>query len=157
MGCGLDKAPELPAHPYCLCHYEKVCASEQGGIHGLSNGNIEYKVNYAMVAREQGVSYNDYEGIERLFNKFCENHKDDNIEHALVVTMDGEVYHCKGKKGAVDIAVLGPKLQGAKVIHNHPDDGDIYGDCFSEEDFVAFFNHRLKRLEVTSGLGRYML
>lgn len=63
----------------------------------------------------------------------------------------------QGEKGAVDIAVLGPKLQGAKVIHNHPDDGDIYGDCFSEEDFVAFFNHRLKRLEVTSGLGRYML
>ena len=31
---------------------------------------IEYKVNYVMVAREQGVSYNDYEGIERLFNKF---------------------------------------------------------------------------------------
>lgn len=63
-----------------------------------------------MVAREQGVSYNDYEGIERLFNKFCENHKGDNIEHALVVTMDGEVYHCKGKTSAVDIAVLGSKL-----------------------------------------------
>ena len=23
-----DKAPELPAHPHCLCHYEKVYASE---------------------------------------------------------------------------------------------------------------------------------
>ena len=25
-----DKAPELPAHPHCLCHYEKVYASELG-------------------------------------------------------------------------------------------------------------------------------
>ena len=114
---------------------------------------IEYKVNYVMVAREQGVSYNDYEGIERLFNKFCENHKGDNIEHALVVTMDGEVYHCKGKTGAVDSTILWPKLQGAKVIHNHPDDGTIYGDCFSFADFSAFFKYKIKRLEVISGLG----
>ena len=27
-----DKAPELPAHPHCLCHYEKVYASELGII-----------------------------------------------------------------------------------------------------------------------------
>ena len=27
-----DKAPELPAHPHCLCHYEKVYASERKGI-----------------------------------------------------------------------------------------------------------------------------
>ena len=135
-----DKASELPAHPHCLCHYEKVYASEQSGIHGLANGNIEYKVNYVMAAREQGVSYNDYKGIERLFNKFCENHKGDNIEHALVVIMDGEVYHCKGKTGAVDSTILWPKLQGAKVIHNHPDDGTIYGDCFSFADFSVFLN-----------------
>ena len=25
-----DKTPELPAHPHCLCHYEKVYASELG-------------------------------------------------------------------------------------------------------------------------------
>lgn len=71
--------------------------------------------------------------------------------------MTGEIYHCIGSSGTVDITVLGPKLQGAKVIHNHPDYGNTYGDCFSKADFVAFFNYRLKRLEVTSGLGRYMI
>ena len=33
LGSGIfpkDKAPELPAHPHCLCHYEKVYASELG-------------------------------------------------------------------------------------------------------------------------------
>ena len=152
-----DKAPELPAHPHCLCHYEKVYVSELKRIQGLASGKIEYSDNHVTVVREHNIAYNDDESIEKLFNKFCEDHKGDNIEHALVITMDGEVYHCKGKTSAVDITVLGPKLQGAKVIHNHPDYGNTYGDCFSKDDFVAFFNYRLKRLEVTSGLGRYMI
>ena len=71
--------------------------------------------------------------------------------------MTGEIYHCIGSSGTVDITVLGPKLQGAKVIHNHPDDGDVYGDCFSLADFYAFFKYKIKRLEVISGLGHYSM
>ena len=152
-----DKAPELPAHPHCLCHYEKVYASELERIRGLASGKIEYSDNHVTVVREPNIAYNDDEGIKKLFNKFCDDYKDKDIEHALVVTMDGEVYHCKGKKGAVDITVLGPKLQGAKVIHNHPDDGDVYGDCFSLADLSTFFKYKIKRLEVISGLGHYSM
>lgn len=46
---------------------------------------------------------------------------------------------------------------GAKVIHNHPDSKDYYGDCFSMNDFSSFFEYQLKRLEVVSGLGRYVM
>ena len=152
-----DKAPELPAHPHCLCHYEKVYASELERIRGLASGKIEYSDNHVTVVREPNIAYNDDEGIKKLFNKFCDDYKDKDIEHALVVTMDGEVYHCIGSSGAVDITVLGPKLQGAKVIHNHPDDGDVYGDCFSCSDFTTFFRCKIKRLEVTSGLGRFSI
>lgn len=152
-----DKAPELPAHPHCLCHYEKVYASGLARIQGLASGKIKYSDNHVTVVREPNIAYNDDEGIEKLFNKFCDDYKDKDIEHALVVTMDGEVYHCIGSSGAVDIAVLGPKLQGAKVIHNHPDYGNNYGDCFSLADFSAFFNYKIKRLEVISGLGHYSI
>ena len=91
-----DKAPELPAHPHCLCHYEKVYASELERIQGLASGKIEYSDNHVTVVREHNIAYNDDEGLEKLFNKFCEDHQGDNIEHALVITMDGEVYHCIG-------------------------------------------------------------
>lgn len=114
-----------------------------------------YSDNHVTVVREPNIAYNDDEGIEKLFNKFCEDHKGDNIEHTLVITMEGEVYHCIGQP--VNISLLGTKLQGAKVIHNHPDDGNIYGDCFSCSDFTTFFRCKIKRLEVTSGLGRFSM
>lgn len=92
-----------------------------------------YSDNHVTLVREPNIAYNDDEGIEKLFNKFCEDHKGDNI------------------------SLLGTKLQGAKVIHNHPDDGNIYGDCFSLADFSAFFKYKIKRLEVISGLGHYSM
>lgn len=55
------------------------------------------------------------------------------------------------------MTAIGDKLQGAKVIHNHPDSKDYYGDCFSSNDFFIFCKYRLKQLEVISGLGRYSL
>lgn len=68
-----------------------------------------------------------------------------------------ETCHCTGNSFSVDITAIGDKLQGAKVIHNHPDSKDYYGDCFSMNDFSTFFEYQLKRLEVVSGLGRYLL
>lgn len=58
---------------------------------------------------------------------------------------------------SADMTAIGDKLQGAKVIHNHPDSKDYYGDCFSMNDFSTFFEYQLKRLEVVSGLGRYIM
>lgn len=57
----------------------------------------------------------------------------------------------------MDMTAIGDKLQGAKVIHKHPDSKDYYGDCFSMNDFSTFFEYQLKRLEVVSGLGRYAM
>lgn len=57
----------------------------------------------------------------------------------------------------MDMTAIGDKLQGAKVIHNHPDSQDYYGDCFSSNDFFIFCKYRLKQLEVISGLGRFVL
>lgn len=46
LGSGIfpkDKAPELPAHPHCLCHYEKVYAS---GLDSLSNNSFTEQEQY---------------------------------------------------------------------------------------------------------------
>ena len=152
-----DKAPELPAHPHCLCHYEKVYASELERIQGLASGKIEYSDNHVTVVREPNIAYNDDKAVEACFQKFCIDYAKADIEHAIVITKDGEVYHLTGDSYSVDISVLGEKLNGAKVIHNHPDSKEFYGDCFSVEDFSAFFKHSIHRLEFVSGLGRYSI
>lgn len=68
-----------------------------------------------------------------------------------------ETCHFTGNSFSVDMTAIGDKLQGAKVIHNHPDSKDYCGDCFRMEDFSTFFEYQLKRMEVISGLGRYSL
>ena len=39
-----DKAPELPAHPHCLCHYEKVYATELSVNLRLNNKAVSYEM-----------------------------------------------------------------------------------------------------------------
>lgn len=154
-----DKAPELPAHPHCLCHYEKVYASELNGIHGLASGESRYSNDKkkVKVVREPDIAYNDTKAIEARFWRFCEEHRDSDIEYALVITTDGEVYHITGDSDSVDLSAIGEKLNGAKMIHNHPDNEDGPGDCFSKEDFSAYFAWSMGQLDVTSGLGRYTM
>lgn len=154
-----DKAPELPAHPHCLCHYEKVYASELNGIHGLASGESRYSNDKkkVKVVREPDIAYNDTKAIEARFWRFCEEHRDSDIEYALVITTDGEVYHITGDSDSVDISIIGEKLNGAKVIHNHPDNKNDYGDCFSKTDFSTYFRWSIGQLDVTSGLGRFTM
>lgn len=126
-------------------------------IKGLAGGKTAYSNDHVTVAREPDIAYNDDKAVETRFKKFCEECKGADIENAVAITKDGETYHFTGNSFSVDITAIGDKLQGAKVIHNHPDSKDYYGDCFSMEDFSTFFEYQLKRLEVVSGLGRYSL
>ena len=126
-------------------------------LKGLAGGNTAYSNDHVTVAREPDIAYNDDKAVETRFKTFCEECKGADIENAVVITKDGETYHFTGNSFSVDITAIGDKLQGAKVIHNHPDSKDYYGDCFSMEDFSTFFKYQLKRLEVISGLGRYSL
>ncbi len=109
------------------------------------------------VAQEPDIAYNNDKAVETRFKTFCEECKGADVESAVVITKDGETYHFTGNPFSVDITAIGDKLQGAKVIHNHPDSKDYYGDCFSMEDFSTFFKYRLKRLEFISGLGWYAM
>ena len=152
-----DKAPELPAHAHCLCHYEKVYASELNVFNGLANGDTPYSKDHVTVVRESDIAYNDDEAVEARFLQFCKDHEDSDVEYALVITKDGEVYSITGDFDSVDISIIGEKLNGAKVIHNHPDNKNNYGDCFSKTDFSTYFRWSIGQLDVTSGLGRFTM
>lgn len=63
------------------------------------------------------------------------------IEHAYCILKNGDVYHFKGDKNTVDPSVLGDKLKGAIVTHNHPKEETEYS--FGKEDFSFFEKYEL--------------
>ena len=68
------------------------------------------------------------------------------IEHAIIITAAGEVYHCTGDLNTLDTIVeLGEKLRGAYITHNHPvgSDNEYY---FSVDDKALFIGFRLSIL-----------
>ena len=78
-----DKAPELPAHPHCLCHYEKVYVIELDELlHGLGSGETERGKYEVIVAREEDINYNDDKAVEACFHNFCIDYAKADIEHA---------------------------------------------------------------------------
>ena len=68
------------------------------------------------------------------------------IENAVIVTKNGEIYHCTGElDGLSTIEKLGVKLNGATVTHNHPDNAN--GDySFSNDDKMLFSDYKITKL-----------
>ena len=67
------------------------------------------------------------------------------IENAIVITKDGEVWHCFGIANRVfPDDDLGDKLYGAYVTHSHPIEETEYS--FSEDDYKLFERYKLPLL-----------
>lgn len=113
---------------------------------------------YSRVEKIGKIDYTDNRKISSAFKGFAKEYADADIEHALIVASDSSSYSIKGIGGTVGIQLAGKEsLKGAKVIHNHPDDGKLFGDAFSRDDFKAFFYYGLSELQVSSGLGRFSM
>ena len=68
------------------------------------------------------------------------------MENAIIITTENEVYHCIGNKNNIDsIEELGDKLKGAYVTHNHPI-GSVSEHSFSGLDWSFFERYNLKIL-----------
>lgn len=75
LGAGVfpkDKAPQLPAHPHCLCHYEKVYASELKGIKGSEKEEQRYGRNKKTVINHAYIDSGDY---RKKFDRITDNDK----------------------------------------------------------------------------------
>ena len=92
-----------------------------------------------------------------MFSYFSKAYKKADVEYVCVITAENKVYEVKGISSTVGINLVGDTLKGAYVTHNHPDQGEFFGDCFSKADFKGFFKYGLKELQVSSGLGRYSI
>ena len=91
------------------------------------------------------ININDETQINSKLNEFKEKRINSKIEHALVITKDGEVYECHGINNAVYPDVdLGDKINGAIISHNHPADETEY--TFGQSDVQLLQQYKLKKL-----------
>ena len=112
------------------------------GLGANSDGSIE---KHDVPKLIKTIDPNDREVIRREFAEFEKTVVNEPIEHALVITKDGEVYHCYGVKDRVFVdSDLGDKLNGASVSHNHPISETEFS--FSNNDIYLFYNYKLEEL-----------
>ena len=100
-------------------------------------------------------SKNEKEILECL-EKYEKTIRSDDIENAIVVTKNGEVYQCFGNNSSVWVDYdLKEKLNEAYITHNHPENETQYS--FSEDDIALFNNYNLKILRGTDNKYTYEL
>ena len=103
------------------------------------------------------IDISDEEKIGQIFDEYEEIIRTSPIENAIVITKDGEVYHCYGQLNGVWPNIdLGDKLYGAYVLHNHPV-GSLNEYSFSKEDINLFEKYKLNFLGGIDDKYRYML
>ena len=129
-------------HPRCRCIiiYREVKPST---FRGLAAGNID-------IATTQGSAPKLIDTLKDMtpatIKKTLEYYEAQivaaPIEHAIIITAAGEVYHCTGDLNTLDTIVeLGEKLRGAYITHNHPVGSDNEY-TFSGDDERFFIKYK---------------
>ena len=70
------------------------------------------------------------------------------IENAIMITREGEVYHCAGDLNGIPLKYfesIKDKLKGAEITHNNPIGSDNEYS-FSDDDISLFKKYKLARL-----------
>ena len=84
------------------------------------------------------IDFNDTAAISKEINNFAEKYAYADVEHALEISPNGNIYSLRGTKGYVSFEIIGENaLKGSISIHNHPVEiGKIKGDSFSLKDLT---------------------
>lgn len=99
----------------------------------------------------------DTEDRQKILSEYEKIIVDSPIENAIVITRDGELYHCRGTLNNVYPDVdLGEKLRGADMTHNHPKGSDNEYS-FSFADIRMFSEWDLQTLRGVDHLFEYIL
>ena len=136
-----------PLHPRCRCAimYNEVAAPKKP--RGLAAGNIDTTTTEGSPPKLIGKLESVTEAtIKKTLEHYEKQIVTAPIEHAVIVTAAGEIYHCTGDLNTLTtIEDLGEKLYGSYVTHNHPvgSDNDY---SFSAKDRMLFEKYKLARL-----------
>ena len=132
-----------PLHPHCCCvvFYHRVLP------HGLNDLTTLTMTTPNIAPYLLGrIDPSDLEMITAVIRHYEERIVQQPIENAIIITTSREVCHTTGDKNSVDpILMLGDKLNGAVVTHNHPKNS-VGGYSFSDDDTDLFKDFNLDRL-----------
>lgn len=114
-------------------------------FNGLKANNKENEPKIKDAKCICNVDFNNEKEVIKLLKDFESKHKNESIEHAMVILPNGEVYTCSGNENSVMIdEIFKEKLKGACVSHNHPLNETGY--TFSDLDLNLFMDYNLKKL-----------
>jgi len=99
------------------------------------------------------IDFNDKAAIAKEIDDFCKKYAYANIEHALEISPNGNVYSLTGTKYSVNSEVIGEEaLRGSISIHNHPvPKNENMGDSFSLDDLLFAAENNLGKQYLVSG------
>ncbi|MBU5451104.1 minor capsid protein [Acetivibrio sp. MSJd-27] len=126
--------------PANITYNEWIKTVRSGGLSANGeNSEIPKHQSPKLLEKIKNVDYNKavkkLEQYEKIISR-------SDIENAVVITKDGEVWQCFGTSNRVFPDYdLGNKLKGAYVTHNHPISETEYS--FSEEDYKLFKEYKL--------------
>lgn len=137
---------------------ERIRTAAEKGLKGLASGKAGDRSASSVIDRVSDFDYSDKKEIAMTLQNFSEEKLESKTEHAVVLSPNGKKYEISGLQSTVDITLAGEDaLKDAVVIHNHPKDGELSGDCFSRADFKGYFAYGLKELYVVNHMGTYRI
>ena len=118
-------------------------------VRGLSAGNIDIaSVEGSPPKLIEQIRF-EPEIIQKTLEKYEARIVKSPVEHALIISTAGEVYHCNGDAHGIPLRYfeqLKDKLIGAHVTHNPPPNALENENTFSDEDFKNYKRFKMARL-----------
>lgn len=158
-------------HPNCRCstaawmdrvafektldniNQEEIDPSKSNGLSAAGNNDVVEPHDPPVFIRK----VLDNEDRQKILSEYERKIADSPIENAIVITKDGNLYHCKGTlNGVYPDYDLGEELRGADMTHNHPKGSDNEYS-FSSADIMLFAEWELKTLRGVDELFWYIL
>ncbi|MBO5004398.1 MAG: hypothetical protein J6D03_03935, partial [Clostridia bacterium] len=145
---GLNCPPINDGFHWCrsyIIYLPKVETREKIQYNGLASSKLNTLQNHPKPTMLEKINYNNKEEVINCLEKYEKIIQNDNIENAIVITRDGEVYQCYGSNNSVwPDYDLKDKLKESYITHNHPKEETEYS--FSESDIDLFNKYNLKIL-----------
>ena len=147
------KSIRVPADMTYKEWYDKYVKPKAAGLAASGGSEGEIHDPPKLLEKLEKVDYNI--AVEKL-KQYEPEIADLDVENAIVVTQDGEVWRCFGTERRVfPDEDLGEKLRGAYVTHNHPYEHTEYS--FSDADFELFDEFELEVLRGVDDRYAYQL
>ena len=142
-----------PLHPRCRCAiiYDEVAAPKllKPGEppRGLAAGNIDITTTQGNAPHLIERIKFEPAVIQRTLEKYEAQIVKAPVEHAIIITKTGEIYHCNGDVHGIPLRYFEKlDLAEAHVTHNHPPNALENENTFSDDDYDNFKNFKMARL-----------